>query len=221
MRYGFILVEGQTEQFFVRDLLAPLLREHDLSLQAILIDTSAKHSARRHRGGSARYTRWRRETLRLVKASHTILVTTMLDYYALPNDFPGRSEQQGDCFERVSYLEERFAQDINSPRFIPYIALHEFEAMLFAAPEEIAAAFPESRALHHLQQVRVQFRSPEEIDDRSPPSFRIQHVIAEYQKPLNGPTIAAQIGLQRIRRECRHFDQWLQAIEEHLGRFET
>ena len=34
-----------------------------------------------------------------------------------------------------------------------------------------------------------------------------------YNKRADGLTVAAKIGLPRIRRECRHFGQWLSRME--------
>ncbi len=155
MQLGYILVEGQTELFFVPGVLDPFLKRYNLSLQAISIDTSAKQNPQRYRGGSAKYTRWRRDILRLLADPRAVLVTTMLDYYRLPQDFPGRNEQSGTCFDRVIYLERRFSEDIDNYKFIPYIALHEFEALLFANPEKIADSFPKSSASNRLKKIRA------------------------------------------------------------------
>jgi hypothetical protein len=65
--------------------------------------------------------------------------TTMIDLYALPDDFPGfeNCATRGNATDRVECLEERLAQDIAHLRFIPYIQLHEFEALLFSDVSQI------------------------------------------------------------------------------------
>lgn len=40
-----------------------------------------------------------------------------------------------DQYNRVNHLEKDFANAINEGRFIPYIQLHEFEALLFCEIE--------------------------------------------------------------------------------------
>jgi hypothetical protein len=35
-----------------------------------------------------------------------------------------------------------------------------------------------------------------------------------YKKTLHGPTVAALIGLEQIRMECPHFDEWLTKLEK-------
>jgi hypothetical protein len=44
--------------------------------------------------------------MRLLNDTGAVAVTTMLDYYGLPRDFPGRSAiPAGDCYARVAHLE--------------------------------------------------------------------------------------------------------------------
>ena len=94
--------------------------------------------------------------------------------------------------------------------------LHEYEAMLFTAPDKIAAAFPEDKRLNELQEIRATFATPEEINDdpNTAPSKRLRRLFGEaYQKPFHGALIAASIGLTAICEECRHFREWLTALE--------
>ena len=66
-----------------------------------------------------------------------------------------------------------------------------------------------------LAAVRSQFPSAEDIDDgaHTAPSKRILTLIPEYSKPVAGPQIAREIGLQAMRRECLHFNNWLTKLE--------
>jgi hypothetical protein len=99
-----------------------------------------------------------------------------------------------------------------SSRFVPYIQLHEFEALLFSEPTGFLEAFPdEQKAVSQLVQVRAQFPSPEEINDgvNTAPSKRILNALPDFQKPVAGLLTARRIGLAAIRRECRHFDEWI------------
>lgn len=70
--------------------------------------------------------------------------TTMFDLYALPDDFPGYETAKaiGEPYVRVAALETAFAEAINDGRFIPYIQLHEFEALLFAALTILQSVIP-------------------------------------------------------------------------------
>lgn len=74
-------------------------------------------------------------------------------FYGLPLDFPGFPEAlgTGNAHAKVAALQERFAQEINHPRFIPFLALHEFEAWLFSAPAAVEAHFGKANLAEKLR----------------------------------------------------------------------
>jgi hypothetical protein len=149
------------------------------------------------------------------------VVYHFVDLYGLPRDFPGRSNfaPNLDTQARVARLEGELVNDIVrrldlpvSRRLIPYIQMREFEALLFSDPSAFLAAYPGNQSLvDRLAAIRAQFYSPEDIDDGSAtsPSKRILDIVPAYQKPVAGILIARRIGLTTIRRECRHFNEWL------------
>jgi hypothetical protein len=146
--------------------------------------------------------------------------TTMFDFYALPDDFPNydNSMRCPTPYQRIAMLENAFERDIAHPRFIAYIQLHEFEALLLADPTKFDWEFLEhARAIQNLTQMVAQFNSPELIDDNpmNAPSKRIIREIPEYggRKPSAGPVIAEKIGIPTIRTKCRHFGDWLKKLE--------
>ena len=108
-------------------------------------------------------------------------------------------------------LEEHF----NDGRFCAYLMLHEFEAMLFSMPEKIAETMYEPKKLQELSKIRNQFAGPEEIDDgsKTAPSKRLKALFPGYQKPLHGPIVIGRIGLETVRAECPHFNEWLTTLE--------
>jgi hypothetical protein len=217
MKTIHILAEGQTEETFVRQILGPHLAGSGLFLNPILVITRRDAGSSAFRGGSVPYGRLKKDILRLLGDSSAVLVTTMLDYYGLGHGFPGRDTMPADdCYRRVAYLEDAFASDVNDPRFLPYLMLHEFEAMLFVAPDQVAALFPKALdAGERLVAIRKGFRTPEEIDERPEacPSARILECLPEYKKTLHGSLAISRIGLARIRMECEHFNYWLTRLE--------
>jgi hypothetical protein len=211
-----VLVEGQTEETFVRDILAPYLMERDTYPIATLATTKRVVGGPHFKGGIVSYGKLKGDLLRLLNDTSAAVVTTLIDYYGLPDDFPGRAKiPPGSCYDRVAFLERAFRNDIGDRRFLPYLVLHEYEAMLFVAPELIADAFSDALATAQLESVRDKFDTPEEIDDhpQTCPSRRIAAVLPGYRKPLHGPLIARKIGIDRIRKGCRHFDGWLTELE--------
>jgi hypothetical protein len=149
--------------------------------------------------------------------------TTLIDFYGLPHNFPGfeAAKKLSTSLEAIAHLETEFSRDIVarlnglavSRRFIPYIQLHEFEALLFSAPASFSAAFPnEERAIEKLAAVRAEFDTPEDIDAGNTPSTRILDIIPAYQKPVAGLLIAQHIGLAAVRNECRRFNDWVSRL---------
>ncbi|MBN1566037.1 MAG: DUF4276 family protein [Anaerolineae bacterium] len=215
MKFVHILVEGQTEEIFVQDVLAPYLVRKRVFVRPILATTKRVKVGTNFKGGIVTYGKVKDNLRRLLQDTNAVLITTMLDYYNLPDDFPRYSERlAGSCFDRVAFLEQAFAEDIANHKFLPYLALHEFEAMMFVSPDAIAHEFPNVASTEQLHAIRNAFTSPEEINENDPPSKRLLTVFgADYQKPFHGPLVTSQIGLDPIRQACAHFAVWVQQLE--------
>ncbi len=217
MKFVKVYVEGQTEETFVRDILATYLEELGIYPAPVLSKTKREKSGRTFKGGLTSYAKVKRDICRLLGDSNTVAVTTMLDFYGLPDDFPGKSSlPSGSPYDRVRYLQNEFARDIGDRRFIPFLTLHEFEALLLVDPAEIEKAFPDTLPPGTLAQETKGFATPEEINEGhdTHPAARISRHIAKYQKPVHGPLIAKRIGLDRIRERCPHFDGWIKQLEQ-------
>lgn len=211
-----ILVEGQTEEAFVKSLLSPHLTSFGVFPVPKLIYTKRLPDRPDFKGGVATFGKIEKEVRLLLGDSGACAITTMIDFYRLPHDFP-RPKQlaQTSCYQRVAQFEQAFADRISNPRFLPYLSLHEFEALLFSSPEKIAQPFPEQNESANLLAIRNQFASPEEIDDdpKTAPSKRILKLYPAYQKRLHGLLAAQSIGIAAMRRECLHFNEWLTKLE--------
>jgi hypothetical protein len=93
--------------------------------------------------------------------------------------------------------------------------MHEFEGLLFSDCAAFSRGIGRPDLEADLKKIRDQFPTPEDIDD-SPipaPSKRVIDLVPGYEKPLLGTLAALEIGLDRIRQECRHFDQSLVRLE--------
>jgi hypothetical protein len=214
MKKILILVEGPTEERFIKDILSPIFSDKGYLLVATIVNTKmVKSTGTYYKGGWVSYEKAKRDLLNLLKDSNAIAVTTMFDYYGLPRDFPIWTST-GDCYEKVRLAEESFGSDINSDRFIPYLQLHEFEALLFSSPENIADAL-DRRKIGELENIRSSFNSPEEINHgpQTHPSKRLVTMFENYNKPIFGSLIAQRSGLSLLRESCPHFDSWLTRLE--------
>lgn len=223
-----ILVEGQTEESFVNKLLAEHLAQRGILITPILLTTKRVKNrneeersmpGRRFKGGISSYGKVKLD-VRNVLNDKQAYVTTMIDYYGLPDDFPGKDKRpRGNGYEQALFLEREFTADIGTLRFRPFLALHEYEALLFSQPETIAAAFPEQAVAAQLRTIRNAFASPEEINQGrdTHPAARIMAHVTGYKKPFHGTLIAERIGLTTIRQECAHFADWVTWLESLEG----
>jgi Domain of unknown function (DUF4276) len=143
-------------------------------------------------------------------------VTTLLDFYGLPTDFPGYQAAlvAGDPIGRVLALQERFAQEFNHPRFIPFFALHEFEAWLFCAPDVVAKHFGNPNLVCAIQAAVVHAGSPELINhgQDTHPKARLRLLKMGYKETSDGPTLMEKIGILTIYANCPHFASWVDRL---------
>ncbi len=215
-----LVVEGQTEETFIRNLLAPELGAMGIYCDAHRV-TTGRRRGKVYRGGLVSFAHLRKDLelwMKQDKASDSWF-TTMVDLYRLPSDFPSMAEARAviDPVKKVELLEQSLTSDMNHPRFVAYVQLHEFEALLFSDPPSFSIAFPSiGDKVAKLQAIQSAFETPEHIDEREDqaPSKQIIRILPEYDKPVSGPLIAKQIGLAKLRQECHHFDAWLARLEE-------
>jgi len=213
-----ILVEGQTEERFTKDVLAPAFWEKELFFHPTILMTKRVKDGPNFKGGVTNFAKFRNDAQRLLNSAGDALVTTMLDYYRLPLDFPGMQSRPNNRapLQRVLHVEAAIAKDFGAPpNFLPFLVLHEFEAWLFSSPVELPRAMTEPQKQPRFEAVRAAVATPEEINDRPQlaPSKQIESIFPAYKKTLHGPTIAARIGLERIRTECPHFHDWIAKLE--------
>ncbi|MEL6165075.1 MAG: DUF4276 family protein [Cyanobacteria bacterium J06628_3] len=206
-----VFVEGQTEETFVRELLYSHFQKKNIYLNPILVRTSTEG-----KGGVVSYAKIKPQLNRKCLEDQKAFVTTMFDLYALPNDFPGFNSMPPTTnpFDKAEHLEREMGNDIGHQNFIPNLIVHEFEALLYSNPQAFSEWFEEASVMT-LKAERNAFSTPEHINDSpiTAPSKRILACCSGYEKPLHGSLIAIDIGLDTIRKQCQHFNQWLTRIE--------
>ena len=207
-----VLCEGLTEQNFVTQVLAPHLRPFDVFSRA--------ESLLRGHGGVVPFNVLRKAIKSDVGRSRDHqFVTTMIDLYALP-EFPGAEKVHGESvMQRVSRIESGMAEALPNPRFIPYVQVHEFEALVFVDLDALPREFPDGEAAGAPDRLRSQIgaMTPEEINDGgdTAPSKRLIGEVSAYRylKPIAGPAVAGRIGIAKLRAACPHFDWWVTRLE--------
>lgn len=217
-----LLVEGQTEEGFVNSVLAPYLNSQLVITDARMIQTGRRRDTA-YKGGAVRFERLRSDLGRWMREDTSAVFSIMFDFYRLDDGFPGYSElgTLADSREKARKLEAGMRDEFGT-RLIPYLQVHEFESLLFSAPEEFETQFPQNpRLVARLRQIRAAHGNPELIDDgpETAPSKRIEAAVRDevglnYKKPTHGIAIASAIGIERIRAACPHFNDWLSALEK-------
>lgn len=206
----YIVVEGQSEEGFVKELMAPFFLSHGVYVYPVII-----HTSRGHRGGFASYEHLRNDVNRLLKSQgQDIIVTTFVDFFRCP-ELPGKDEWISiqNHRERVVEMEKAIKKDIDDRRFYPYIQLHEFEALLFSSEKGFIKYFDEKETLQ-LKGIIDSYKNPEDINSspEGAPSKRILRIIPDYDKVMYGNIIALEIGLGIIREKCPRFSNWINTL---------
>jgi len=216
MKKVLIRVEGQTEETVVRDVLSPYINRRGTYLEPIILKTKREKWGTTFKGGIRSFDQVRRDLLPPLGDTSAAAVTTLIDYYGLPQDFPGMgSRPAGDSYTRIRHVESAFAESINHPRFIPHLTLHELEAWVFVAPQKCPWVFSSSETPQKLDEVREAIGGAEMIDEgpETAPSKRILGLAKDYQKTLHGPMVIGTVGMDVIRKACPHAATWLNSIE--------
>jgi len=221
-----IHVEGETEETFVNEVLGPHLRSCGFAQVSARLLGNARQRLRR--GGIRSWPAVKKDIVNHLHGDSGCLASTMVDYYALPRTgpgaWPGRDVAGAAAFPANAELVERalhadICQEMGSSfdpqRFVPFVMMHEFEAILFSDCLRFAEGIGRTDLAEAFQSIRSQFSTPEEIDDspETAPSKRIESVMPGYSKVLFGNLAALEIGLAAIRSECPHFRRWLEALE--------
>lgn len=216
-----IVVEGDSEKAFVDTVLAPYLYSNGLKRE--LNCFKIKHT----KGGVVKYQYLKNDLINCVFEPNTIL-TTFIDYYALPEDFPKFKDAQRivNKANRLSFLENAIIEDLEQdkkrefPNLMPYIQLHEFEALVFSSLTAFQNLYePEEIDFEGLESVMRIHSNPEDINEGSEtaPSMRLKSLIPGYNKIIEGNMIIDENGIEVILKTCPRFRSWIESILQRLA----
>lgn len=211
-----VFAEGQTEEQFIKRVVAPSLRAQQIFLKPQTLNTSQDA-----KGGDVNFDRLKFNARNTLRQKPDAILTTFLDLYALDTTFPGFIEaaKLTDVYARTARLETALHQAIvdyvgcRPERFIPHIQPHEFEGLLFSDVNTLALTEPSwKHQLPILQAVRTTFDTPEHINGgyETKPSQRLKNILdPKYKKTRHGPLAAEKITLSKMEQECVHFREWM------------
>lgn len=209
-----ILCEGLTEYNFVNKVLYNHFEQRGIWL--------IPHDLK----GGFNYDSLKHSIKEFLNSEQNSYVTTMVDLYGANRRYPQYIETKSlPALEKVIRMEEAIKADIlsiktlHNNKFIPYLQLHEFEALLFSNPALMEEWFSLDYKFRegYFHEIRARYETPEHINDspHTAPSKQIMNIIPAYEdmKTSDGVFIVEEIGLTRLREECTHFNAWLSQLE--------
>ena len=216
-----VVCEGQTEREFCREVVAPYLAPNDIALAGTLVG-----KPQRKRGGVRPWPIYRAELLRLAKERADRHVALLVDYYAMPDSWPGREDSRSKpASQRGTYVEHQLEVALQRElpgRFHPCVQLHEFESLLFVDADITALSIAVAgRVVNHqyiarqMNEIRVECNgSVEEINDspEKSPSKRLLKLMPGYDKVAWGVTAAADISIPVLTAGCPWLNRWLNRV---------
>ncbi len=217
----YIICEGQTEQLFVRDVLAPyfLTVKNECYLTSVLIGTS------NHKGGDVRFSRF----VNNVKNFRNVdcYISSLLDFFRIDSNWPGiakiKLQKKNGCTLRkediLKILNEKTLEkvcsecNINPTKFISNFVMHEFEALLFSDVEKLTNNISINGSRTNFSEILNNYNNdPELINMITAPSRIILNEKKNYKKTVDGLSIAKDIGIDKMRQECSCFNTWIEQL---------
>jgi len=219
-----VFTEGQTEEQFIKRVIAPSLHAQQIYLKPLTLNTSQDA-----KGGAVTFDRLKFNARNTLRQKPDAILTTFIDLYGLDTTFPEFAEAAilTDVYARTTRLENALHQAIveyvgcRPERFIPYIQPYEFEGLLFSDVDTLSLTEPSwKNHLSKLQAVRKAFNTPEHINDgyETKPSKRLESILVpKYKKTRHGPLAAQKITLSIMEQECVHFGNWIANLRKLIA----
>lgn len=215
-----VLAEGQSEMKFATKVLNDFFMGNpSISSRCVMTGRDSRTNYE-YRGGLVSYDKAKNDILKWLKEDKKAYVTTMFDFFNLPEKFPRYKDAMSlnNHNDSVALLEESMLKDIPpdlSRRFIPYIQLHEFEALLFTDIRVLKNDYMDKRDAAAIDALYEDTKSmmPEDINHgaTTAPSKRLMNAI-DYRKgdfPVSWLNI---ITVPKIKERCPHFAAWIDKL---------
>lgn len=205
------IVEGDTEVTFVHELIIPYLLSlgYTNSMNAQTIITSRKKNKK---GGVVSF-EYLKNDIKRVFAQGNVIVTTLLDFFRLPTNFPNYSTDK----RQIPTIEQRMYEVFNTPNFIPYIQQYELEALFFSKLEAFELSIDTKKQLQEIGAIITAYPNPEDINGGADtaPSKRLETIFG-YKKGIHVEFILDELTIPVIRAKCPRFDTWIEKLINKL-----
>ena len=204
-----IAVEGKTEIEFINSVFTEHFLGLGIATFAVPVGRQISHNSV---GGNISIPRLSHQMSLLYWNSE--FVSSFVDYYG----FVRKRKMNVDELEKQLKKEvgKRIKHKWDSRKVIPYIQRHEFECLLFSDVSKFNSIEKfSSYDTAPLHEVRNSFKAPEDINDSemTAPSKRLKRLVNGFDKNVDGPEIAKQIGIEKMRSECPRFNSWIETLE--------
>ncbi len=203
------VVEGDCELVFVEKMLIPylILRANATGwfFNAQKITTNRRLNKK---GGNVSYAYLKNELCRIMSQGD-VWITTLLDFFRLPNDFPGYTSDS----KKIDETENAIREDVGYERFIPYIQRHEFETLLFSSFEAFEFVVDDESQLEKIRDIIDSYDNIEDINGgtETAPSKRLMSIFP-YNKTVDSLEILSMLDVDTIREKCPRFNVWMEKL---------
>lgn len=212
-----VIVEGKTEEIFVTRILVPYLAVKGIYLYPTQI------SKKGEKGGDVSFVRVKNDIEKHLKQRANTYISIFVDYYGIKGDWPGlthakmKSKPSDISTVLVSETKQKIIGLFDAfnagSRFYPFIAVHEFEALLFSDPCILSQELQVKKDL--IDDILFECGEPEGINSsfHTAPSKRLDSLNPRFKKTTTGITIAEKIGIDKMREKCPAFNKWVKTLE--------
>lgn len=213
MKRLVFIVEGDTEIILIEKHIVPYLIGLGFNnvMHAQTIITNRKQHKK---GGVTDYAKFKNEVTRTM-AQGNVIITTLIDFFRLPNDFPGYTTDSN----LIHQIEVSIHQDFGTnPNFIPYIQRHELEALMFSSIEGFDFVIDDQQKIQEIDTIINQYPNPEDINNHpdTAPSKRMERIF-NYDKTGDGEMILEMLGIDQMLEKCPRFNEWIDKLIQKLS----
>ena len=211
-----IITEGKTERDFVTKVLAPEVASRGIYLHPAVLKKRGQN------GGDVRFDRVKNDIGLFLKQRKSTYVSMLIDFYGIGSwiDLDKARNQpttalKAELFNNITYngIIEAYSDHRAAERFIPYVSMHEFEALLFSNAEVLAKKLGVN--ISAINSILDTYDSPEDINNSqvTAPSKRLKNLSSSFNKVSTGIDIAKTIGIGEMRDNCPLFNAWVTKLE--------
>jgi len=216
-----VIVEGKTEEIFIQKILKPYLASRGVYIRATQVTKPGE------KGGDVKFSRVFKDIERHIKQRKDTIISIFVDYYGIKSDWPGVKDtihkkyapvQISDMINAATkeVIVQSFDANRADIRFIPFLAVHEFESLLFSDSETLAALLNIKQTI--IDKIIDEYGGNPESINNSPqtaPSKRLASLVpsGKFDKIRMGINVAEAIGIDKMRSRCHNFNSWLIALE--------